>query len=73
MADAFKTGALKYLISTFDFQDRMIRDSAFGNGRRLVTFANVLRQKVYPLADAVDFMLSTGQYEMGRPVEIEFA
>ena len=73
VADAFKTGALKYLISTFDFQDRMIRDSAFGNGRRLVTFANVLRQKVYPLADAVDFMLSTGQYEMGRPVEIEFA
>lgn len=73
VADAFKTGALKYLVSTFDFQDRIIRDSSFGNGRRLVTFANVLRQKVFPLADAVDFMLSTGQYEMGRPVEIEFA
>ena len=73
VADAFKTGSLKYLVSTFDFQDRMIRDSAAGPGRKIVTFANVLRQKVYPLADAVDFMLSTGQYEMGRPVEIEFA
>ena len=73
VADAFKTGALKYLVSTFDFNDRMIRDSGAGPGRKLVTFANVLRQKVYPLADAVDFMLSTGQYEMGRPVEIEFA
>lgn len=73
VADAFKTGALKYLVSTFDFNDRMIRDSAFGTGRKLVTFANVLRQRVFPLADAVDFMLSTGQYEMGRPVEIEFA
>lgn len=73
VADAFKTGALKYLVSTFDFNDRMIRDSAMGNGRKLVTFANVLRQRVFPLADAVDFMLSTGQYEMGRPVEIEFA
>ena len=73
VADAFKTGALKYLVSTFDFQDRMIRDSGMGNGRKLVTFANVLRQNVFPLADAVDFMLSTGQYEMGRPVEIEFA
>lgn len=73
VADAFKTGALKYLVSTFDFNDRMIRDSGSGPGRKLVTFANVLRQKVYPLADAVDFMLSTGQYEMGRPVEIEFA
>ncbi len=73
VADAFKTGALKYMVSTFDFQDRMLRDSATGPGRKVVTFANVLRQKVYPLADAVDFMLSTGQYEMGRPVEIEFA
>lgn len=73
VADAFKTGALKYLVSTFDFNDRMLRDSAAGPGRKVVTFANVLRQKVYPLAEAVDFMLSTGQYEMGRPVEIEFA
>ncbi len=73
VADAFKTGALKYMVSTFDFNDRMIRDSGTGPGRKLVTFANVLRQKVYPLASAVDFMLSTGQYEMGRPVEIEFA
>ena len=73
VADAFKTGALKYLVSTFDFNDRMIRDSGFGPGRKLVTFANVLRQKVYPLAEALDFMLTTGQYAMGRPVEIEFA
>jgi len=73
VADAFKTGALKYLVSTFDFNDRMIRDSGSGPGRKLVTFANVLRQNVFPLAEAVDFMLSTGQYEMGRPVEIEFA
>lgn len=73
VAEAFKTGALKYMVSTFDFNDRMIRDSGSGPGRKLVTFANVLRQKVYPLASAVDFMLSTGQYEMGRPVEIEFA
>ena len=73
VADAVKTGSLKYLVSTFDFNDRMIRDSAAGPGRKIVTFANVLRQKVYPLADALDFMLQTGQYEMGRPVEIEFA
>ncbi len=73
VADAFKTGSLKYLVSTFDFNDRMIRDSGAGPGRKLITFANVLRQNVFPLAQAVDFMLSTGQYEMGRPVEIEFA
>lgn len=73
VADAFKTGALKYLVSTFDANDRIIRDNAVGPGRKLVTFANILQQKVYPLADAIRFMLETGQYEMGRPVEIEFA
>ncbi len=73
VADAFKTGALKYLVSTFDVDDRVIRDTEFGRGRKVVTFANVLKHNVFPLAKIVDFMLETGQYEMGRPVEIEFA
>lgn len=73
VADAFKTGSLKYLVSTFDFNDRLIRDNEFGPGRKVVTFANVLRHGVFPLAKITEFMLSTGQYEMGRPVEIEFA
>ena len=73
VADAFKTGALKYLVSTFDVNDRVIRDTEFGLGRKVVTFANVLKHNVFPLAKVADFMLETGQYEMGRPVEIEFA
>lgn len=73
VADAAKTGALKYLVSTFDLYDGLIRDSDMGKGRKLVTFANVLKHGVFPLAEVLDFMLSTGQYEMGRPVEIEFA
>lgn len=73
VADAAKTGALKYLVSTFDLYDGLIRDSDIGKGRKLVTFANVLKHGVFPLAEVLDFMLSTGQYEMGRPVEIEFA
>ncbi len=73
VTDAFKTGALKYLVSTFDVNDRVIRDTEFGRGRKVVTFANVLKHNVFPLAKVADFMLETGQYEMGRPVEIEFA
>ena len=71
--EAFKTDALRYVVSTFDPNDRMLRDTDWGPGRKVVTFANVLKQEVFPLAEAVDFMLSTGQYAMGRPVEIEFA
>lgn len=71
--DAAKNGSLKYMVSTFDPQDQIIRDNDCGMGRRVVTFANILRHKVFPLAEIVDFMLSEGEKEMRRPVEIEFA
>lgn len=71
--DAAKNGGLRYMVSTYDHLDQVIRDSDHGDGRKVVTFANVLQHGVFPLAPAVDFMLTTGQREMGRPVEIEFA
>ena len=39
----------------------------------MVTFSNVLRDGAFPLADAVNLMLTEGQKAMQRPVEIEFA
>lgn len=67
------TKALKYLVSTFDPQDQIIRDTDMGFGRKVVTFANMLQHKVFPLAEAIEFMLVNGQEKMQRPVEIEFA
>ena len=71
--DAAKQGHLKYLVSTYDYQNDRLVDTDEGMGRKVVTFANVLQHGVFPLAQSLDFMLSTGQQEMGRPVEIEFA
>ena len=71
--DAAEAGALKYMVSTFDYQDNVLRDYEVGKGRRVVTFNNILKHDVYPLAPAIDFMLTTGQQAMGRAVEIEFA
>lgn len=71
--DAAKNGSLKYMVSTYDPQDQIIRNSDYGAGRKVVTFANVLSHRVFPLAEVVDFMLSEGEREMRRPVEIEFA
>mgnify|MGYP001042859832 CR=1 FL=1 len=71
--DLASTGALRYMVSTFDFRDNILCDNDFGEGRRVVTFNNILKHDAYPLAPAVDFMLTTGQREMSRPVEIEFA
>ncbi len=71
--DFASTGALKYMVSTFDVNDQVIRDTDAGRGRKVVTFANILNHGVFPLAPAVDFMLKKGQSAMQRPVEIEFA
>ncbi|MCM1050538.1 MAG: phosphoenolpyruvate synthase [Paenibacillus sp.] len=71
--DAADRGALTYMVSTYDFRDNVLRDNDKGDGRKVVTFNNVLKHNVYPLAEAVDFMLRKGQQEMQRPVEIEFA
>ncbi len=73
VSEAYRTGALRYMVSTYDVNDAILRDTDSGPGRKVVTFANILRHNVIPLARIIDFMLSTGQYEMGRPVEIEFA
>lgn len=67
------TDALRLMASTYDPNDLMIRDSAEGRGRKVITFANILRDNAFPLADAVNLMLTEGQHAMQRPVEIEFA
>lgn len=67
------TDALRLMASTYDPNDQMIRDSAEGRGRKVITFANILRDNAFPLADAVNLMLTEGQHAMQRPVEIEFA
>lgn len=71
--DFADTGALKYMVSTFDGLNGILKDYEGGRGRRVVTFTNILRDKALPLAESLDFMLSQGQMAMQRPVEIEFA
>jgi len=71
--DFAKDGNLKYMISTYDIQNQVIRDTDQGPGRKIVTFANILNHDVFPLAPAIEFMLKEGQKAMARPVEIEFA
>ncbi|MDE7125493.1 MAG: PEP/pyruvate-binding domain-containing protein, partial [Muribaculaceae bacterium] len=67
------TGALRYMVSTYDAADNTLRDGDTGRGRRVVTFANILRDGAFPLANALDFMLTAGSNAMDRQIEIEFA
>ena len=71
--DADAEGSLRYIVSTYDPYDQIIRDGYYPGGRKILSFVNILQHDVFPLADTLDQLLRIGQKEMGRPVEIEFA
>ena len=73
LKDADAEGSLKYIVSTYDPYDQIIRDGYYPGGRKIRSFVKILQQDVFPLADTLDQILRIGQQEMGRPVEIEFA
>ena len=71
--DAEADGSLRYIVSTYDPYDQVIRDGCYPGGRKIISFVNILQHDVFPLAQTLSELLRIGQKEMGRPVEIEFA
>ncbi len=66
-------GTLKYIASTYDPYDQVLRDGIYEGGRKVITFCGVLQHGVFPLPELLQKVLRYGQDEMRRPVEIEFA
>ena len=73
LKDADADGSLKFIVSTYDPYDQIIRDGYYPGGRKILSFVNILQHDVFPLAETLDQILHVGQDEMGRPIEIEFA
>ncbi|MEA1896543.1 MAG: PEP/pyruvate-binding domain-containing protein [Bacteroidota bacterium] len=71
--DAKDNPSLKYLTSTYDFENEMIRDGTLTKGKKIITFSQILNHKSFPLAQIIMELLEIGQREMTNPVEIEFA
>ncbi len=71
--EAEKDGTLQFIASTYDPYDQVIRDGLWDGGRKIISFAHVLNNNAFPLAEILAKVLKLGQMEMGRPVEIEFA
>jgi len=63
---------VRFLSSTYDPQEHRIRDADLP-GVKVLTFAAVLKHRLYPLADVVRELLHVGREGMGCEVEIEFA
>ena len=73
VSEAEKDGNLDYLASTYDPEDQVLKDGLWEGGRKVISFAHILQNDVFPLADILSNILRWGEQEMGRPVEIEFA
>ncbi len=71
--DANNDGAMKYVGSTYDRINHILRDGISHPGKRVISFANVLQHKAFPVAEIISTLLDLGQKEMNNPVEIEFA
>ena len=72
IADA--DGTLPPVCSTFDPMDQCIYDGYYeGRNRKLISFAGVLQNGMFPLPELMQKVLQYGEEEMRRPVEIEFA
>ncbi len=73
ITEAEKDKTLKFLASTYDFQNEVLRDGIHYEGKKVLTFSNILKHNVFPLAKIIEDFLDIGQREMAKPVEIEFA
>ncbi len=72
--EAEEDGSLQWIVSTFDPVDQCIYDGYYeGRNRKVLSFCGVLQHGVIPLPEILQTVLSLGQDEMRRPVEIEFA
>ena len=71
--EAEKDESLKHATSTYDFQNNMIREGTIYKGKKIITFANVLKHKIVPLDEILQTLLDIFENEIGNPIEIEFA
>jgi len=73
ISNAEKDGSLKFVASTYDYQDDILRNGTTDSGERVITFSNILENDLFPLAEILKTILDIGQQNINNPVEIEFA
>jgi len=70
---ALEDGTLFFVGSTFCQEDGRMRDTVEQEGPKVVTFAHILKHRMFPLAEILREALEIGEDAFGSPVEIEFA
>ncbi len=70
---AERDGTLSLVGSTYSPENDAVYDGLSRNGVRLVTFAPILKGKLFPLPEIIDLIMDLGAWGMNSPVELEFA
>ena len=73
LAAAEQDGTLAAVGSTYSPENDAIADGISRRGVRLVTFAPILKHRLVPLAEILEWLLQVSAEGTGAPVEIEFA
>jgi CheY-like chemotaxis protein len=73
LGDAEEDGTLRHVASTYSPENDAFYDGTSRSGLRVVSFAPILRNKIFPLPHIVELLLDMGSWGMGAPVEMEFA
>ncbi len=66
-------GTLAAVASTYNRDNDAVYDGVGRSGSRVVSFAPILKQGVFPLAAILDQLSKLGEAALGQAVEIEFA
>ncbi|MEI6614602.1 MAG: PEP/pyruvate-binding domain-containing protein, partial [Chrysiogenales bacterium] len=70
---AEKDGVLQYLASTYSRENDAVYDGISFSGPRIINFAHILKNDIFPLAKILQCLLKLSSEAMDCPVEIEFA
>ena len=73
IVDCAKFKSFSKVVSTWDYSNMRIIDSAFPEGPKYITFAQMLKYNTLPVASIMDRLLTIAKEEMKCNVEIEFA
>ncbi len=73
LSTAEEDNTLFYVASTYSAEDDTVYDGVSRSGKRVVTFAPVLKHQIFPLPEILNLILEMGTWGMGTHVEIEFA
>lgn len=71
--DAQTDGTLSLVGSTYSAENDRIDDGISNPGRRIITFAPLLKNEVLPLSEILNALAALGKDAMGSNIEMEFA